>query len=248
MSNIQPSIFNDQPVTANQLIVPVGLNLTNSGTRTLVPCMAALAYDLQTEDLYLGDGTNWDILGQQGQTGATGATGSPSSNFTSRWGSLSWTIAGSDGVVNLPSATAIPFNSSSLSGSGVTYPSNFLGLQVSNTGNYLVSFSISNILPSASNNMPYSFSLVINGSVGSATQSRTLQFRQDSTGSPSVIYYQEGPASLTCIVPLTTGQSITVMNTINNSFAVNFQNAVDGYTVSGTLSSIAANLNVIQIS
>ena len=243
MSNIQPSIFNDQPVTANQLIVPVGLNLTNSGTRTLVPCMAALAYDLQTEDLYLGDGTNWDIM-----QGPTGSPGNNATNFTSRWGSLSWTIAGSNGVVNLPSATAIPFNSSSLSGSGVTYPSNFLGLQVSNTGNYLVSFSISNILPSANNNMPYSFSLVINGSIGSATPSRTLQFRQDPTGSPSVIYYQEGPASLTCIVPLTTGQSITVMNTINNSFSVNFQNAVDGYTVSGTLSSIAANLSVIQIS
>jgi hypothetical protein len=245
------SLISNQNETIERLILPTVLTPLDSINRSLQPFPGALSYAQATPDnFYLGDGTDWvefNTSGAQGPTGATGSPGNNATNFSTHWGTLQWTLVDNT-AVNVPSGSNMPWNNSLLSGSGVTYPSAFLGLQVSNTGYYLVSFTISNIQPSDSNNMPYSFSLVINGSIGSALPQYTLQWRQDPTARPDVIYYQEGPASLTCIMALTTGQSVNVYNSTSNSFAINFVNAASGYTVSGILGSIAASLTIMQIS
>ena len=58
-------------IANNRLVAPIGSNLTNEATRTLMPSLGAIAYDSGANQLYYGDTTDWVLA--QGQTGATGA-------------------------------------------------------------------------------------------------------------------------------------------------------------------------------
>ena len=76
MSQGSSSSFSKDSIGATRLLSsPVGQNLANATTRTLVPSMGAVAYDSGANLLYYGSVDTWNVAGQTGIS-ATGSTGS----------------------------------------------------------------------------------------------------------------------------------------------------------------------------
>jgi hypothetical protein len=68
MSIFQDKIY-DELSTNNKQIMPLGLHLTNSGTRTLFPYEGAIAYDQTTQTFCFGNGSVWTSLSGGGGPG-----------------------------------------------------------------------------------------------------------------------------------------------------------------------------------
>lgn len=79
MSQGSSSVFTKEVLGASrQLSLPIGQNLTNTNTRTLIPTAGAIAYSSSSNTIYYGSSDTWnDLTGNMGATGMTGlgATG-----------------------------------------------------------------------------------------------------------------------------------------------------------------------------
>ena len=119
MSQGSSSSFSKDSIGATRLLSsPVGQNLANSTTRTLVPSMGAVAYDSGANLLYYGSVDTWNVAGQTGISGA-GSTG---------LGATGRTGLGATGNTGQPGITSVgPFSSAS-NANGATIASQVLTL------------------------------------------------------------------------------------------------------------------------
>lgn len=82
------SEINNQPVTIEQIVVPLGVNIATNASPSLTPINGALAQDVSKPgSLFIGNGTNWEAVfgGGSGNSDAyilnitmTSGNGSPS--------------------------------------------------------------------------------------------------------------------------------------------------------------------------
>lgn len=68
MKNQDAIIVKEAIVASNKLVVPSGLNLQNSNTRTITPCKGAIGYEYNTQTLYYGNDSEWLPLANGGAT------------------------------------------------------------------------------------------------------------------------------------------------------------------------------------
>lgn len=95
-------------VATDRLSLPIGNNLNNSSTRTLIPTTGALSYDANANFVYYADAENWYALNTIGPTGLsmTGPTG-----IDGKTGPTGLSITGPTGP-NITGSTGSPGSSS----------------------------------------------------------------------------------------------------------------------------------------
>ena len=228
-------------IANNRLVAPIGSNLTNEATRTLMPSLGAIAYDSGANQLYYGDTTDWVLA--QGQTGPTGAsiTGPTGPNPISSYGNMYWTLVNAD-PVPVASGTSVPWTSAGPT-LGFTFNAG-TGLTATQAGTYLVTWFYGCVAGvgsgQSSTNNPQSYTIGINGIATNA--SWTLQERQDTTTQG---LQAMGGQACTTILSLAVGDHINLFNTlVGNVFHVN--NANGAYCING-LGALAANLTLLRI-
>lgn len=112
--------FNNTIIAIERLNSPIGRNLTNTSTRTLIPTSGSIAYDIGLESLYYGNTSQWLQVGTgtQGGTGptgmsiqgSTGPTGTSSVSPNPSWLISDWYVApitGSDSNDGLSPLTPV---------------------------------------------------------------------------------------------------------------------------------------------
>lgn len=130
MSQGNSSSFAKETISASrQLSVPIGQNLTNATTRSLVPSMGAISYGSDANLLYFGSTDTWNtVSGIAGSTGIGGSTGNTGLGATGRTG---MTGIGTTGTTGQTGQTGQP----GVNATGYTGPTG-LSDQVTQTSAY----------------------------------------------------------------------------------------------------------------
>jgi hypothetical protein len=245
----------DTVVVVKKLVVPIGTNLISETLRTRAPSPGALAYDSTANLLYYGNATDWiqaqgptGPQGPQGPQGIAGPTGPAGPQgplpTTNDYGNVTWSLVNSDGEVTIASAGVIPWNHNTVAG-GVGYTGT--QLVVNTPGTYVVNFGYGLFLPSATNNMPQSFSLITNGNTATAASQYTLQEREDPGPNPQS-YFDASGQSATTVMTFAAGDTLNMINSLNGSTVCNFMNNIDGtYTINGGVGAIAAYITIYRL-
>ena len=75
MSRTESSIYGDTIIVGQKLLAPVGFQLSSVANRTLVPTTGSVAYDSNSEQLFVGTSDEWVLTGTTGPTGSVGPVG-----------------------------------------------------------------------------------------------------------------------------------------------------------------------------
>ena len=227
-------------VATNKLVIPIGSNLISEPNRTFYHPLDQLHTILELISCIMVIIPTKYAQGATGPTGPAGPTGPDWAYGTNRYNRRLWKCFldfsfFSQGIQTIASGGVMPWNLNTVHG-GVSFDGTNL---VANTaGTYLINFGYGLFLPSSSNNMPQSFSLITGGSTATAVAQYTLQERQDPGPTPQ-IYFDVAGQSASVVMTLTAGETVNMINSLNGSTVCKFENNVDGaYTINGGIGTV----------